>query len=88
MLPGRILDIYQKYDRSLLDLFNFTVLLLGIHVQFIQNAQQSSGVENGLGVNQSVQLLNPYNAGYFRKAEYLSVQLKIDEFLVRAVFCL
>ena len=82
MLPGRTLDIKQKYDRPPPDLFDFTVLLLGIHVQMIQNAQQSSGVENGLGVNQSVQLLSPYNAGYFRETESLSVQLKIDEFLL------
>ena len=39
MLPGRTLDINQKYDRPLPDLFNFTALLLGIHVQLIQNAQ-------------------------------------------------
>ena len=47
MLPGRTLDINQKYDRSLTDLFHFTALLLGIHVQLIQNAQQYSGVETG-----------------------------------------
>ena len=46
MLPGRTLDINQKYDRPLPDLFNFTALLLGIHVQFIQNEQPSSRVEN------------------------------------------
>ena len=62
----------KKYDRPLPDLFNFTALLLGIHVHLIQNAQQSSGAENGLDVNQSVQLLRPYNAGYFREAESLS----------------
>ena len=72
MLPGRALDINQKYDRPLLDLFNFTALLLGNHVQLIQNAQQSSGVETGLGVNQSVQLLSPCNAGYCREAESVS----------------
>ena len=72
LLSGRKLDINQKYDRPLPDLFNFTALLLGIHVQLIQNAQQSSGVETGLGINQSVQLLSPYNAGYFTEAESLS----------------
>ena len=72
MLPGRTLDINQKYDRPLPDLFNFTALLLEVHVQFIQNSQQSSGVENGVGVNQSVQLLSPYNAGYSKEAESLS----------------
>ena len=69
MLPGRTLDINQKYNRPLLDWFNFTVLLLGIHVQLIQNAKPSSRVETGLVVNQSVQLLSPYNAGYCREAE-------------------
>ena len=63
MLPGRTLDINQKYDRPLPDLLNFTALLLGIHVQLIQNARQSSRVEHCLGVNQSVHLLSPYNAG-------------------------
>ena len=45
--PWRTLDIIQKYDRPLLDLFKFTGLLLGIHIHLIQNAQLSSGVENG-----------------------------------------
>ena len=72
MLRGRTLDINQNYDRPLPDLFNFTALLIGILIQLILNAQQSSGVEASLGVNQSVQLLSPYNAGYFREAESLS----------------
>ena len=72
MLPGRTLDINQKQDRPLLDLFNFTALLFGKHVKLIQNAQQSLGDETGLGVNQSVQLLSPCNAGYCREAESLS----------------
>ena len=46
MLPERTMDIIQKYDKPLLDLFTFTALLLGIHVHLIQNAQLSSGVEN------------------------------------------
>ena len=48
MLPGRTLDINQKYDRPPPDLFNSTALLHGIHFHLMQNAQQSSGVENGL----------------------------------------
>ena len=68
MLPGRTFDIHLKYDRLLPDLLNSTAALLpGIHFQLIQNAYQSSGVENGLGVNQSVQQLSSYNTGYFRE---------------------
>ena len=45
MRPGRTFDINQKYDRPLPDLFNFTALLLGIHVQLIQIHNSLQGLK-------------------------------------------
>ena len=72
--PWRTLDIIQKYDRPLLDLFKFTELSLmrGIHLHLIKKCTTVFRGWKLLCVNQSIHLLSSYNAGYFRRGESLS----------------
>ena len=48
--------------------------MMRLTLKLNQTAQQSSGVKNGLCVNQPIQLLGPYYAGYsFREKSKVTV---------------
>ena len=72
--PWRTLDIIQKYDRPLLDLFQFTELsLCCLEFTFIWFKMHSYLRGSKTDLCKPVCLLHsPYNACYFRKGESLS----------------